>query len=135
MVEGRPARRYTVSLAPEADDGASQRKRRSGVPWPSSLEGFVVIDEATAVRLEADVTGVLTQASGDRSVRLRLARTSIGAFQEVLSPAEQRKRRKEARRAKAGKAGGAKEGAGGAAEPVEAPSDPRDQSREEAVSP
>ncbi len=139
VVEGRPARRYTVSLAPEADDAASQRKRRSGVPWPSSLEGFVVIDEATAVRLEADVTGVLSQASGTRSVRLRLARTSIGAFQEVLSPVEQRKRRKAARRAEAGKVGGVDGGAGEAVDPLEAPSeapsDPLEQSTEEAASP
>jgi len=135
VVEGRPARRFAVSLAPDSDDAASQRKRRSGVPWPSSLEGFVVIDEGTAVRLEADVTGELTQGSSIRSVRLRLARTSIGVFQEVLSPVEQRKRRKEAKAADAATDGGAEDGAGDAAEDLDAGSEPSVQPAEEAASP
>ncbi len=105
VVEGRPARRFEVSLSPPEDEARAQRERQAGLPLPTSLQGFVVIDEATAVRLEIDVTGVLQESSGTRELRVRASRTAIGQVPTILSPPEVRKQRRQTRKeAKAAKA-------------------------------
>lgn len=113
VVEGRAARRYAVSLAPHPEPKREQRERQSGLPFPESLEGFVVIDEATAVRLEIDVRGRLSETSGTRAVQLKASRTGIGEDPGLISPPEARRLRRKARKeAKAapGAAGGKTEG-------------------------
>lgn len=97
VVEGRAARRYAVSLAPHPQPKREQRERQAGLPVPSSLQGFVVIDEATAVRLEIDVRGELSDSSGTRTVQLKASRTGIGEDPGLISPPEARRLRRQAR--------------------------------------
>ena len=109
IVEGRPAKRYAVSLAPPSDAARAARERQTGAPYPESLEGFVVIDEATAVRLEIDVKGVLSEPAGQREVQLKASRTAIGEVPLIISPPEARKQR---RKGRGGKADGSEAGQG-----------------------
>jgi len=94
LFEGRPVRRYRVSLAPEAERTAStkkgKRRRKVHVPrhddGPVSLSGVVWVDEGTAVRLQAEVTGELTQRGRQRTIDLQLTRSGIGLDQGVSPP-------------------------------------------------
>lgn len=89
VVEGRPATRYAVTLAPLAAAPAKAKRKakakaKSGGEPPRSdtellsLTGTVVLDDATAVRLVAEVSGEYRQGTVQRAVALSLARTGIG---------------------------------------------------------
>lgn len=102
LFEGRIVRRYKVSLAPEPDADARPRakgkrrrkKRHKAVKSVTllSLDGRVWVDEGTAVRLQAEVTGELEQRGRRRTVELQLTRSGIGQPQEIEPPVTQRKR-------------------------------------------
>lgn len=83
IVEGRPARRYVLSLA-ELPEGTPQRGH-----VPVSLEGTIVLDAATGVRLIAEVEGrYLEQGRADRewTTRYRLTRSGFGIPPDLLKP-------------------------------------------------
>jgi len=96
LFEGRVVRRYLVSLAPEPDEpppergkGKRRRKQRHKPTKPItliSLEGRVWVDEGTAVRLQAEVSGELEQRGRRRTVELQLTRSGIGLPQEIEPP-------------------------------------------------
>lgn len=88
VVEGRPAMRYTVALAPE-DAEPPKRGHR-----PQSLSGEVVLDQATALRLTAKVEGTYLEngrADRSRQVRLELTRSEIGLLPAIEAPQRERK--------------------------------------------
>ena len=77
VVEGRPALVYAVSM------GSTEDLPGSG-HVPVALSGTVTIDEGTAVRLLADITGSFTTKSGSpRKVVLKLQRSEIGTVPEL----------------------------------------------------
>jgi hypothetical protein len=90
IVEGRPATRYTVRLAEAPARAKAKRKAKAKAKGDGaremprsdaellSLAGSVVLDDATAVRLVAEVTGEYRQGTVQRTVALSLARTGIG---------------------------------------------------------
>ena len=97
LFEGRAVRRYTVSLAPESDDdavlarGKGKRRRQTRHQKASSVQllsltGRVWVDEGTAVRLQADVTGELEHRGRRRTVELQLTRSGIGQSQDIEPP-------------------------------------------------
>ena len=96
LFEGRVVRRYAVSLAPEPEEvaeergkGKRRRKRRHKPAKPVTLvalEGRVWVDEGTAVRLQAEVSGELEQRGRRRTVELQLTRSGIGLPQEIEPP-------------------------------------------------
>ena len=102
LFEGRTVRRYKVSLAPEPEPEATPRskgKRRRKKRHEAnqsvtllSLDGRVWVDEGTAVRLQAEVTGELEQRGRRRTVELQLTRSGIGQPQEIEPPVAPRKR-------------------------------------------
>lgn len=77
IIEGRRARRYAVSLTPLSPTAKAPRNSRRFEPV--SLSGTVWIDEATAVRLVAQVEGELHRGDLTRRITLRLARSDFGA--------------------------------------------------------
>ncbi|MCB9760439.1 MAG: hypothetical protein H6739_11425 [Alphaproteobacteria bacterium] len=84
VVEGRPATRYRVSLAEgDAPDG-DQR--------PLSLSGTVTLDQATAVRLLAEIEGRYEEPGGRRSpprereVRFSMTRSGFGTPPTLETP-------------------------------------------------
>jgi hypothetical protein len=56
---------------------------------PASLEGKVILDEETAVRLSADVLGTATQGSVKREVSLKIRRSMFGKVQPIELPPTQ----------------------------------------------
>jgi len=83
VVEGRPASRYRLHLEPLAE-GERQRGH-----VPVSLQGVVVLDAATGVRLLAQVEGTyLEQGREDRvwTTRYRLTRSGFGIPPDLLKP-------------------------------------------------
>jgi hypothetical protein len=95
LFEGRAVRRYAVRLAPEPEDANAPRgkgKRRRKLHEPAetttlvSLSGRVWVDEGTAVRLQADVTGELEHRGRTRTVELQLTRSGIGLAQDIQPP-------------------------------------------------
>lgn len=66
-VAGRGAMVYTVSLGPPLE-----RARARATTTPTALSGRVWLDERTAVRLRADITGTLQQRDLERTLALRL---------------------------------------------------------------
>lgn len=110
VVEGRRARRYTVSLAPLAErpratrgKGKGKRRRRATPPTDPllALSGEVVLDEGTATRLLARVEGRWTQDDRERVVALDLSRSGLGQPQTILPPEPDRPRRKGGKASKA----------------------------------
>jgi hypothetical protein len=83
VIEGRPARRYALKLRPLSEG----ERLRSHVPV--SLEGTVVLDAATGVRLFAEAEGrYLEQGREDRewTTRVRLIRSGFGIPPDLLKP-------------------------------------------------
>lgn len=108
VVEGRRARRYTVSLAPpttptrragrakaKSKPGRKARRRPAAEATDPLLDlsGEVVLDAGTATRLLARVEGRWTQDDRVRTVALDLRRSGIGQPQTLLSPEPDRPRR------------------------------------------
>ena len=91
VVEGRPARRYAVSLTPpaaalspkQADRQARQTRERGE---PRSLAGQVWIDAATAVKLVADVTGEWVRGDTVERVTLKMSASGIGQPIDLRAP-------------------------------------------------
>lgn len=84
VVDGRPARRFTVSLAPATKE--DQLKIRKNRMRPHRLEGEVILDKATAVRLRADVLGVEKRGDVVRRTTLNVARANLGEAQNIEAP-------------------------------------------------
>lgn len=87
VVEGRPATRYTVALAPAA--GPLRRNQHE----PLDLSGWVVVDEGTALRLQAEVQGsYLENGKADRQRVVRLVHTlsAIGSPPTLEEPRRKR---------------------------------------------
>lgn len=84
VVDGRPARRFSVSLAPPED--RVRKNRRNNRMQPHRLEGEVILDKATAVRLRADVLGVEKRGSMVRRTTLSVSRTNLGEVQPIEAP-------------------------------------------------
>lgn len=80
-LEGRWARRFTVSLKPE-----QTTKGRRPAFTPISLSGTVWLDELTAVRLLAEVEGVVAQGNLQRRITLRLVRSDFGEDLGIRAP-------------------------------------------------
>jgi hypothetical protein len=106
VVDGRPAKRFEVSLAPLA----SGKRVRSGMMAPQSISGEVWLDEGTAVRLAADIQASVSLKGMTRQISLHLRRSGIGAAQTisaptaaVRSPADVLQERMRGRRAPSGK--------------------------------
>jgi len=98
VIEGRPARRYVVELAPPrgvSPPPSAAEVSAEGIPaqdaispsGPRSLSGFVWVDQLTAVRLVADVQGELVQDSLTRRTQLKLSRSAFGQDQGIVTPA------------------------------------------------
>ncbi|MBL8617241.1 MAG: hypothetical protein JNM72_16650 [Deltaproteobacteria bacterium] len=101
VIEGRPARRYSVHLAP-ADapapapaakakgKGKTKAKAAEAPPPPAdpliALKGALWVDAATAVRLVAEIEGERRQ--GDKALRFtyNLAVSAVGQDQELTVP-------------------------------------------------
>lgn len=86
VVEGRPARRYTVGLQPLPEMGEARRRRRGADGGPTALSGFVWVDQNTAVRLVADVQGETVRGDVTRRIQLKLARSAFGQEQGIAPP-------------------------------------------------
>ena len=102
LVEGRPVRSFAVGLTSEVverlaagenkvkvRDGMQRRAREGG---PVKLSGSVSLDEATAVRLAADVKGVYRRGEVIKRVELKLTRGSIGEPQVIRKPTTSKKK-------------------------------------------
>lgn len=87
VVEGRPATRYSLSLAEPAE--GEEARPRADVPL--SLSGEVVLDEATATRLSVEVEGrYLAGGEDERGVKLKLMRSGLGQPPAIETPADAR---------------------------------------------
>ncbi len=81
LIEGRWSRRFAISLKP-----APAATGRRAAFTPRSLSGTVWLDELTAVRLLAEVEGVLTQGNLQRTITLRLVRSDFGEDLGIRAP-------------------------------------------------
>lgn len=93
VVEGRPARRYTVALRPlpeTADPAELDRRRRQATQQgePTAASGTVALDESTAVRLTADVRAERRVGQTTHTVAITLRRSAIGEPQNISKPEE-----------------------------------------------
>ncbi len=84
VVDGRPARRFKLKLTdlPEQKRRLNLSRRLS----PHRLEGEVILDGATAVRLRATVEAVEKKVGLTRRTTLHVRRTEIGKDQPITSP-------------------------------------------------
>jgi hypothetical protein len=82
-IDTRPARHFAVGLTEPAE---GIRIRRSQ-PQPETVTGNIWLDEATAVRLSADVTTVLRLPARRHRIHLQLTRSGFGSDQPVHAPA------------------------------------------------
>jgi hypothetical protein len=101
LFEGRAVRRYAVRLKPEPEATVSARgkgKRRRKLHQPEgddkliSLSGRVWVDEGTAVRLQAEVSGEVERRGRRRTIDLQLTRSGIGLAQDIAPPVGASKR-------------------------------------------
>ncbi len=108
VVEGRPARRYAVSLAPAEPVPEKRAKRRASEGGPTALAGTLWVDEATSVRLQAEVMGTWVRGGTRKEITLRLNRSGIGEPQRIRAPGPRKGgkagRRRKKRRGAAGRA-------------------------------
>lgn len=93
LYEGRPVRRYRVTLRPEEPEAApskAKRKRKLHVPAHTdkllALDGFVWVDEGTAVRVNAEVNGEWEQDGRLRTVQLQVNRSGLGKDPGIAPP-------------------------------------------------
>jgi hypothetical protein len=84
-VDGRPVERFNVLLKP-VEPTIDRRKKKRTVVTPISLEGTVSLDAETAVRLKADVHGVVKQGNVERETTLQIRRSQIGKVQLIELP-------------------------------------------------
>lgn len=100
VIEGRPVRRYALSLAPlpevEAPEPAAKAKRKAKAKAKAppaapadpllSLSGSLWLDTATAVRLVAEVEAARSQGERRVEASFQLAVSAIGADQGLKLP-------------------------------------------------
>ena len=99
VVEGRPAFRYGLRYAepePEPDEEEAEkgkkkkRKQKKKQRYrPTALAGEVVLDGASAVRLQVSVEGIVetgTTTVRTRTDQLRVVRSQFGEFPELSPP-------------------------------------------------
>lgn len=82
IIEGRPAGRYRLELKPDEERPRNQR-------WgfvPEGAEGTVWLDEASAVRLKAEITTTARRGGVARTTQLSLQRSNIGGDQAIQAP-------------------------------------------------
>ena len=87
VVDGRSAQRFKLSLMPPP-----KKKRASGKHrrfQPHRIEGEVVLDKATAVRLRAQAVAIEKKGDRTRKTTLQIRRTGIGEAQVITTPAVQ----------------------------------------------
>ena len=82
VVDGRPARRFKLSLIPAAKKKSSTNRQYR----PHRIEGEVVLDKATAVRLRVDITAVEKKSEKTRKTTLRVRRSGVGESQTINAP-------------------------------------------------
>jgi hypothetical protein len=86
-VAGRAAERFQLSLTPEEPPKGKKPRPKVGGPWtPTELGGDLWVDQETAVRLQASVTGVATSAGQRQEVVLDLAVSGIGQDPHLPEP-------------------------------------------------
>jgi len=83
VVDGRDAHRFKLKLIPETK---KKNKSSSRQFRPHRIEGEVVLDKATAVRLRVDVTAVEKKSEKTRKTTLRVRRSGIGETQTLNTP-------------------------------------------------
>ena len=87
-VEARPARRFLLSKTPQVGAAAPSKY------IPQSLSGSFVLDEATAVRLRAEMEGVYLDSGNEErpvTVTLALERADFGVFPDLSPPPRARR--------------------------------------------
>ncbi len=84
VVDGRPARRFKLGLAelPEKE----RRRNRDRQLMPHRIEGEVMLDRATAVRLRASIEATEKKVGLTRRTTLSIRRTDIGEPQAISAP-------------------------------------------------
>jgi hypothetical protein len=82
VVDGRPTRRYRVSLDPDRPKRKGSRRTMA----PISLGGEVFVDEGTAVRLAATINAEAQQGARNRRIRLHIRRSKIGEILPIEKP-------------------------------------------------
>lgn len=82
IIGGRPAQRYRVeSLPPE------QAPKPRGFGFrPTGVQGQVWLDEATALRLKAEVTATAQVGGATRTTRYELLLSSFGEVEPIRTP-------------------------------------------------
>lgn len=82
IIEGRPTSRFLLQLKPDEERPRNQR-------WgfvPEGAQGTVWLDEASAVRLKAEVTTTARRGGVYRTTQLSLQRSNIGQDQGIRPP-------------------------------------------------
>ena len=84
VVDGRPARRFKVGLAQLSE--REQRRNNDRRLMPHRIEGEVLLDKATAVRLRASIEAIEKKNGLTRKTVLSIRRTGIGEAQAISTP-------------------------------------------------
>ena len=84
IVDGRPAQRFKVGLAQLP--AREQRRNNNRRLMPHRIEGEVLLDKASAVRLRANVEAIEKKTGLTRKTILSIRRTAIGEVQAISSP-------------------------------------------------
>jgi len=84
VVDGRPAQRFKVGLAQLSE--REQRRNNDRRLMPHRIEGEVLIDKATAVRLRASIKAIEKKVGLVRKTTLSIRRSDIGETQPISSP-------------------------------------------------
>jgi hypothetical protein len=84
VVDGRPARRFKLGLAelPKKE----RHRNRDRQLMPHRIEGEVMLDKATAVRLRASIEATEKKVGLIRRTTLSIRRTAIGEIQSISKP-------------------------------------------------
>ena len=78
-IESRDAQIYLLELRPNLDPNGAKYK-------PLSLQGKIWVDKKTAVRLKANIDGVLSTPDGKKTVSLSIERSKIGHSLSLKEP-------------------------------------------------
>ena len=84
IVDGRSAQRFKLSLLPPPPEKPASRKRRHF--QPHRIEGELVLDKATAVRLRAEAVAIEKKGNRTRKTTLQIRRSGIGEEQFIAIP-------------------------------------------------
>ena len=84
VVDGRPAQRFKVGLAQLSE--RAQRRNNDRRLMPHRIEGEILLDKASAVRLRASIEAIEKKVGLTRRTVLTIRRTAIGEVQAISSP-------------------------------------------------